>query len=146
MPDLKWLDGYSGQTTGQLLALERECRIDSLVLAFDDALDQKTARNGEGSLSREERVILAIEALEREVNNGGYRLFFENSSRQFAPIIVQALARIGCARVAEITQRAIDALSRLQPSGTAVSAGPSLGASFLLPLIGKRVRSAVRAN
>jgi hypothetical protein len=27
MSDLKWLDGYSGQTLGQLLALEGECRI-----------------------------------------------------------------------------------------------------------------------
>ena len=110
MPDLKWLDSYSGQTINELLALEGECRIDSLVLAFEEALDQKAARNGGGSLTSEERVVLAIEALEREVNDGGYRLFFENSTREFVPIIVQALERIGCARTAEITQRAIDAL------------------------------------
>jgi hypothetical protein len=41
MPDLKWLDSYSGQTADQLLALEGEYRIDSLVLAFEQALDQK---------------------------------------------------------------------------------------------------------
>jgi hypothetical protein len=91
MPDLKWLDGYSGQTTNELLVLEGGCRIDSLVLVFEEALNQKVARNGDGGLTTEERVVLAIEALEREVNNGGYRLFF-------VPIIVQALERIERAR------------------------------------------------
>ena len=110
MSDLKFLSDYSGQTAEQLLALEGEYRIDSLVLAFEQALDQKAAREGAGAVNVEERIILAIEALEREVNNGGYDQFFANSSREFAPIIVQALLRIGCPKTAEITQRAIDAL------------------------------------
>jgi hypothetical protein len=38
MYDLKWLEGYSGQTTEELIALEGEYRIDSLVLAFEQAL------------------------------------------------------------------------------------------------------------
>ena len=110
MPDLKWLDGYSGQSVDELIALEGEYRIDALVVAFDQALDQKAAANGDDSLSAEERVIVAIVALESEVNNGGYLQFFQNSSREFAPIIVQALERIGCARTAAITRKAIDAL------------------------------------
>ncbi|MGA9721306.1 MAG: DUF4375 domain-containing protein [Candidatus Binatus sp.] len=112
MSDLKFLKEYSGQTVEQLLSLEGEYRIDSLVLAFEQALDQRMAREGRDSLSLggEEQVILAIEALEREVNNGGYSLFFENSTRELAPIIVRALVRIGCPRTAEITQRALDAL------------------------------------
>jgi Domain of unknown function (DUF4375) len=110
MSDLKFLKEYSGQTVEQLLSWEGAYRIDSLVGAFEEALDQRIARQGKGGLSAEEEIILAIEALEREVNNGGYSLFFENSSREFAPIIVQALVRIGCPRTAEITQRAIDAL------------------------------------
>jgi uncharacterized protein DUF4375 len=110
MPELKWLESYSGESVDQLLAFEDEYRIDSLVLAFEEALNQKAAGKGRSSLSTEERAILAIEALEREVNNGGYRLFFENSSREFAPIVVQALELIGCARTAEITRRAIGAL------------------------------------
>jgi len=51
-----------------------------------------------------------VEALEREVNNGGYDQFFVNSSREFAPIIVGALQRIDCNRTASITQRALKAL------------------------------------
>jgi hypothetical protein len=110
MSDLKSLKDYSGQTVEQLLSLEGEYRIDSLVEVFERALDQKAAREGAGAVIVEERIILAIEALEREVNNGGYEQFFVNSSREFAPIIVQALLRIGCQKTAEITQKAIDVL------------------------------------
>jgi hypothetical protein len=110
MDELKWLDEYSGQSTGELIALEGEYRTDSLVLAFEQAIDQKAVRVGDDSLTDEERTVLAIEALEREVNNGGYAQFFVNSSKEYAPIIVDALNRIGCPETATLTQRAINAL------------------------------------
>ncbi|MHC4144841.1 MAG: DMP19 family protein [Planctomycetota bacterium] len=110
MDELKWLDEYSGQSTDELIALEGEYRTDSLVLAFEQAIDQKAARVGNDGLTDEERTILAVEALEREVNNGGYDQFFINSSKEFAPIIVDVLNRIGCAETAALTQEAIDAL------------------------------------
>src|SRR6266436_4791635 len=107
MPALKWLDRYSGESTDALIALENEYRLDSIVLAFEEALDQKPARSGIDSLTAEEQVILAVEALEREVNNGGYSQFFFNSSNKYAPIIVDALQRIGCPEAARLTKRAI---------------------------------------
>lgn len=110
MSNLKWLKEYSGQTVDELLALERDYRVDSLVTAFHQAIDQKIARDGEGSLSGEETLIIAIEDVETEVNNGGYALFFTNSSKQHAPEIVAALNRIRCPHTATITQKAIDAL------------------------------------
>lgn len=110
MPELRWLDGYSGETIDELLALEGECRIDSIILAIHQAFDQKNAREGEDALSVEERIVVAIEALQAEVNNGGFQQFFVNSSKEFAPIMVAALTRVGCPQRAEITQRAIDAL------------------------------------
>ena len=110
MTELKWLEKYSDQTTDELISLEGEYRADSLVLAFEQALDQKSERVGNDNLSNEELVVLAIEALEREVNNGGYNQFFFNSSNEFTPIIVDALNRIGCSATAAITQRAIDSL------------------------------------
>jgi hypothetical protein len=109
-PGPKWLDEYSGQSADQLLSLEGKYRIDSLVLAFEQAIGQKAQRGGVQNLTDEERVVLAVEALEREVNNGGYDQFFVNSSREFAPTIVGALKRIGCKKTATITQRAITAL------------------------------------
>ena len=83
-------------------------RIDSLLLAIEEALQVKP----EQYLSRAERTMLAVEALEREVNNGGYEQFFENSSRHFANDIVEALEMIGCPKAASIT------LEALAPAGT----------------------------
>jgi len=110
MSEPKWLDAYSGQTTAELIDLEEEYRTDSLVLAFEQALQQKVDRVGNDNLSDAERVVLAVEALEREVNSGGYSQFFFNSSNEFTPIVVHSLGAIGCSEVAELTQLAIDML------------------------------------
>lgn len=110
MSEEKWLDGYSGQTTDELIRLQGEYRTDSIVLAFEQALRQKAERMGKDGLTAEEQVVLAIEALEREVNNGGYDQFFINSSKEYVPIITNALNRIGRADVALLTQQAIEAL------------------------------------
>ena len=109
MAEPKWLDGYSGQTVDQLLALASEYRTDSLVLAFEQAIDQKAARDGEQALSDEECTVLAVEALEREVNNGGYSQFFLNSA-EFAPSIIERLLHVGCPRTAKTAQAAVAAL------------------------------------
>jgi hypothetical protein len=107
--NFSWLDGYSGQSLEELLALEGKYRIDSLVLVFEEGIRQKLKRHGGQAPTDEERIVLAVEALEREVNNGGYDQFFTNSS-QFVPTIVDSLQRIGCKRTAMITQRAIRGL------------------------------------
>jgi hypothetical protein len=106
----KFLDRYSGQSTNDLISLESEYRTDSLVLSLEEAIQQKEAKAGKENLTEEERIILAVEALEREVNNGGYEQFFLNSSNEFTSIIVESLKRIDCPRTAEITQMAIDAI------------------------------------
>lgn len=110
MTDLKWFDAYSGQTTDQLLSLEGKYRTDSLVAAIEKGIGQKAARHGNKSLTAEERTVLAIEALEREVNNGGYSQYFENA-HEFAPTIVESLVRINCPKTAEISKEAIHALN-----------------------------------
>jgi hypothetical protein len=110
MGELKWLDGYSGQTTEELIALEGEYRTDSLVLAFEQVLQEKAERVGSDGLTEEEHIVLAIEALEREVNNGGYDQLFFNSSNQYTHLFVSALRRIGCSDTADLTQQAIDTL------------------------------------
>lgn len=84
--------------------MEGQYRTDSLVLAFEQALQMKSA------LTQEEKVVLAIEALEREVNNGGFHQFFLNSSNEFASIVVSSLTEIGCPKTATLAQAAIDAL------------------------------------
>ncbi len=124
--ELEWLEGYSGQKAEQLLALEGKYRTDSLVSAFEQAILGKLNREGKDALTEEERIVLAVEALEREVNNGGFDQFFTNSSCEFVPVIVNALRRIGCRKAANIAQRAIQAtgVSELTPEaiGDAMSA------------------------
>ena len=106
----RWLDSYSGESAEELIALESEYGIVSLILAFEQAVDQKAEREGSDSLSDVEKIILAVEALEREVNNGGFSQFFINSSREYAPMIVEALLRIGCKETAALAREAVEAL------------------------------------
>jgi hypothetical protein len=123
MPDLPWLDGYGGQTVDELVALEGKFRTDSLVLALERALVRKAGRVEAHKLSNEELTILAIEALEREVNNGGYGQFFANSSRKYAPIVVDALRRVGCPRTSEITRGALNIVQRTPMTNAEIEAG-----------------------
>jgi hypothetical protein len=55
-------------------------------------------------------MVLSVMGLSREVGNGGYDQFFRNSSRRFAPAILNDLFRIGCTEITDITQQALDAL------------------------------------
>ena len=106
--DKPFLDSYGGQTTAGLIGLKDDYRIDSLVLAFEQAIDQKPETN----LSDPERFILAVEAMEREVNNGGWDQFFLNTDNKFNKILIEALTGIGCPRTTDIAQAAIDAHSQ----------------------------------
>lgn len=99
-----------GKSVDELLAMtegQNECQF---LFALEMAIQQKEELVGCGNLSDEERIVLAVEALEREVNNGGYSQFFFNSSREYAPIIVDALARIGCPEAAALARQAIEAI------------------------------------
>lgn len=101
-----FLESYDGQTIQQLIAMKDSHRVDSLVLAVEQALGSKP----EAELSEPEHVVLAVEAMEREVNNGGYEQFFGNSSREFTGFLVRALELIGCPKVAAISADAIAVL------------------------------------
>ena len=105
----EFLPSWNGQTTDELIALAGKYRIDSLVLAFEQAIQ------GKAEVSPKERYILAVEALEREVNNGGYNQFFLNSSNEFAGDIEDALRAIGCPKTADMTR---DAVTAIAPDGT----------------------------
>jgi Domain of unknown function (DUF4375) len=117
MKDVKWLDRYSGQSVEELIALAPEYRVDSIVLAFEEALLHKMGELGPSGLNEAEHTVLAIEALEREVNNGGYHQFFLNAP-EYVSCIVAALERIDCPNTAKISQVAITHLGVRQPFTT----------------------------
>ena len=99
-----FLEGYGGQSTDQLIGLDKRYRIDSLVLAFEQGIQQAAEKR---PLTQEENYVLAVEALEREVNNGGYGQFFSNSSNEWADTVVAALRAIGCPKTADISAEAV---------------------------------------
>jgi hypothetical protein len=107
---IPWLE-YAGQDTAQILACKRTHRIDSLLCALEQAIELRQSRIPDVATTPEEHTFLAIMALQREVNNGGYHQFFGNSSCKYALTVVPALERIGCEATAALTRRAIDALN-----------------------------------
>jgi hypothetical protein len=119
---LKFLDGYGGQSLAELLDMKRTYRVDSLVGAIEQALNAKPRRN----LSSAEHTVLAVEAMEREVNNGGFHQLFTNSSKEHTSHLLGALERIGCPKVAAIARKAIGCLglpARYTPDDVAAAAG-----------------------
>jgi hypothetical protein len=98
----------AGKSVDELLAITNGNEIE-FIQALEMAIQQKSERVGVDDMTEEEIIVLAVEALEREVNNGGYSQFFVNSSREYIPIIVHALLSIGCPKTAEITKSAIAA-------------------------------------
>ena len=110
MTERRWLDGYAGQTTEALLAMEDGFRPDSIVLALEAGIAAKAERlGGTDRLTEAERVVLAVEALEREVNNDGFDGLFRVAA-DIVPGLEGALRAIGRADVAEIAAEAIAAL------------------------------------
>jgi hypothetical protein len=64
------------QTLAQLLDLDDKFETWTVVAAIEDALLQKHGYEDTTNLTDSERNVLAVLALEREVMNGGYSLFF----------------------------------------------------------------------
>lgn len=112
MTDKPWLD-YAGQSTDELLALAANHREDAIVAAFETGLLEKDRQ----ALTDEERVVLAVEAMEREVDHGGFDQLFIGRSVEFAPMLVDALQRIGCPKTAAIAERAVRSLGLRAPFG-----------------------------
>jgi hypothetical protein len=84
-----WLDKYPNGDLEALLNLEDEYRIDSLVCCLEQRIDSKS------NPIDEETLILSICAFDREVNNGGFDQYLQNSSREFAHRLASDLKRIG---------------------------------------------------
>jgi hypothetical protein len=108
--DLGWVQGYTGQSVDEIFSFEGTEGVHSLLTVLEEAIDAKAKASGPLHITGVERTVLAVMALMREVNNGGYGQFLGNSSRRFAPAIVGDLVRIGCPEIADISQNALDSL------------------------------------
>lgn len=110
MAEPRWLDVYAGQSIEALLAMDGVFRTDSIVLAIEQAIQAKGARIGPDALTWPERVVLAVEALEREVNSGGFDSWLRYAAPQ-VPDTARAVADIGESDVVELVASAIATLA-----------------------------------
>ncbi len=122
LADLGWLDGYTGQTIDELLIYEGTDEVHSILFALETAIDEKAKSAGPLRVTGVEVIVQSVLALDREVNNGGYDQYFRNSSRRYAPMVVNHLFSIGSAEIADITQRALDSLGIPKISVPAIEA------------------------
>jgi predicted transcriptional regulator len=122
LADVGWLEGYSGQTVDELLLFEGTEGVYTILSALEQAVKDKVSAAGTLKMTGVERMLLSAMALLREVNNGGYDQFFRNSSRRFAPAIVDDLVRVGCTEIADITQQALDSLNLPELTVAAIEA------------------------
>lgn len=111
MSEEQWLEEVDNRTVDQVIALEGTHRIDSIVLAIEAALMDRV------NLTPTERIVLTVEAMEREVGNGGFNQFFFNSSNEYAHELVATLREIGIPDIANIAERALRAIGA-QPDWT----------------------------
>ena len=112
---------YSGQSASEILACKDTHTIASVLFALEEGIHLRQSKSPETKFTNEERLLLGVLALWREVNNGGFAQFFVNSSRQYAPDIVPFLRTIGCNATAAITEQAIACLGIRKVTSVTVS-------------------------
>lgn len=76
-------------------------------IALSNLVFPRYDRDGFESLTLAERVAYCVDALEREVNNGGFEQFFLNSSGDTVPETLAALEAIGAVRAATLLREAV---------------------------------------
>lgn len=86
-----------------------------------DIFTELCERFGDGEpepnrLNEYERTIFVTQALESEVNNGGFIQFFDNACGALAGETVPAFKRIGAEKTAAICKKALDALGQALPA------------------------------
>ncbi|WP_131248763.1 DMP19 family protein [Aquimarina atlantica] len=88
----------------KVLKIERS---DMIVVKIDSYLNEKCEYGQKiDRLNEPQKVLLIVENLEREINNGGFNQFYWNSSGDYANETIDALIKIGAKKTAEIVKKA----------------------------------------
>ncbi len=125
LADLGWIDGYEGQAIDDILAFADSEEPYRVLCCLEDAIVER--RRKKPGATGVENIIMAVMALLREVNNGGFDQFFRNSSKRWAFFVKDALIHIGRKDAAKIAGRAVRALG---VPDSAEALGPGLGEQF----------------
>lgn len=97
--------------------MDFEINMDTVIDIFTELCE----RFGDGEpepdrINEYERTIFVTQALESEVNNGGFIQFFDNACGALAGETVPAFKRIGAEKTAAICKKALDALGQALPT------------------------------
>jgi len=88
----------------KVLEIERR---DMIILEIDTYLNKKCEYGDKiDRLNESQKVLLIVENLEREINNGGFNQYYFNSSGNYANETIDALNKIGANKTAEIVEKA----------------------------------------
>lgn len=88
----------------KVLKIERR---DIIIMEIDTYLNKK-CEYGEkiDQLNESQKILLIVQNLEREINNGGFHQFYWNSSGNYANETINALIKIGANKTAKIVKKA----------------------------------------
>jgi hypothetical protein len=107
--------GEFGSSTDEILSREGSTNSLKLLGALIWRLNQKSDAIGYNQLTDVEKKILAIDALEMEVNNGGFDQYFFNSPGDLSQTALIALRDIGALGAAKILDKAINIFPNSEP-------------------------------
>ena len=88
----------------EILLIEDDTKF---AIAMSDLVFSREAAVGYQRLTPPERVVFCLDGLEREVNNGGFAQFLENSAGDHALETIEALRTLGAPRVAGLVAEAV---------------------------------------
>jgi len=94
----------------EILQIEDETQF---AIALSNLVFAREAAVGYAQLSIPERVVFCVDGLEREVNNGGFAQFFENSAGDHALDTIDGLRALGAPKLAALVTEAV----RMFPQG-----------------------------
>jgi Domain of unknown function (DUF4375) len=111
LTDLGWIAGYEGESVDNILALSDSENAYQVLFVLEQSIEQH-GKKQPGSRTGVENIIMAVMALMREVNNGGFDQFYRNASKRWAFFVRSALVHIGRTDAAKIAGRAQSALGK----------------------------------
>lgn len=104
----EWFENEGNLGVAEIVKLEGSFLAASLVAAVDAVLAAK-AKSG-AAMNEAQSTVLAVEALEREVNNGGFAKFFGSSAWNHVPFLVKSLERVGSREAVRLAKEAVSLL------------------------------------
>lgn len=125
LTDLGWIDGYEGESADDILAFSDSENAYNVLCVLEEAIERHW-KERPGMRTGIENTIVAVMALIREVNNGGFDQFYRNSSKRWSFFVRSALLHIDRKDAAKIAARAERSLGKFEREVR----GPGIGGRF----------------